>query len=652
MITNLRYIFLVVCLFFSACAALTGQKKASSYTTARDASKKTKESYKKAYNYVIQRNFSAAIKDFEKLIRKDPNFVNTYLELGYIYEHQQNFEKALLNFNKLIEIAPDYNPKVYMALGRIAMKKEDYPEVEKQLTKFLSYEKVHPNLVRMAKKRLGDAQFRPKALANPVNFKPENLGEAINSANREYFPSITLNDELVYTIQFGQGQRGQEDLYISKKSEAGWQKSRPIPNVNTNENEAAQSISADGNLLVFTVCNRREDYGSCDLYYSRKINNRWTEPKNIGSPINTSDWESQPSIAPNSDAIYFVRGGAKGRGHKDLYISRLQADGKWGTPENISELNTTYDESSPCIHPDGKTLYFSSTGHAGMGGFDLFVARKQADDTWGTPQNLGYPINTAKQEEALAVNLKGTVAYMASDREGGMGSLDIYSFELPEKVRPELVTYINGITLDAETNGRLAAEVEIIDLKTQKVFAKFNTRKDGLFTVCMPVGEYALNARRDGYLFFSANYTLNEEKSLDKAYLLEARLQPLVYEEDDSTKKIIREPIVLENVFFATASAKLKPVSKVELNKLKKLLDTNPDMKIELHGHTDNVGEHDDNITLSNNRAIAVVDYLISKGISKDRLGGKGFGETKPRHSNDTKEGRALNRRTEFVVIP
>lgn len=643
---SLKYVLFIIFFGMLTNTILLAQ---TDFTTAINGSKRSKELYKKAYAYIRQRDYKSAKKELYKLVKKDPNFINSYIQLGHIYEDEGAYEEAIANFEKVIELAPDYNPKVYLALGRIAMKQEVYPEVEKQLTKFLSYDKLHPNLVKIATKRLGDARFRPQALANPVAFEPKNLGENINSKNREYFPSITLNDELVYTIEFGQGPTRQEDLYMSQCSEKGWQKSYPIPNVNTADNEAAQSISADGKLLVFTVCNRREDYGSCDLYFSRKVKGKWTKPQNIGAPINSAAWESQPSIAPNSDAIYFVRGGAKGRGNKDLYVSRLQADGTWGTPESIEELNTLYDEASPCIHPDGQTLYFSSEGHPGMGGFDLFITRLKEDGKWGKPVNLGYPINTAKQEEALAVNRKGNVAYLASDREGGFGSMDLYSFELPASIRPEPVTYINGITLNADNNLPLSAEVEIVNLDNQKWVTQLTTPKDGSFIVCLPTGKYALNARKDHFLFFSANYDLTKEKSLDLAYRLKAKLQPIVDKKEH--KKQEHEPVVLENVFFATGSAELKHTSKVELDKLKDLLDKNESMRIQLNGHTDNVGSPEDNLKLSNARAKAVVEYLIAKGIRADRLVAKGYGETKPKYDNNTAQGRSKNRRTEFEVL-
>lgn len=645
---HLKYILFLIVFITSNVVVLVGQ---SDYTTAINASKKTKEAYKKAYSYILQRDYKTAKKELNKLVKKDPTFVNSYIQLGYISEAEGDLETAKGFFKKALELAPDYYPKSYMDLSRIGMKEEAYEDVVTYLTKFLTFDKIHPNLVNIAKKRLGNAKFRPNALANPVPFEPKNLGEKINSDDREYFPSITLDDELVYTVQVGQGQMGQEDLYRSQCTEDGWEERQPIVDVNTDENEGAQSISADGKLLVFTVCNRREDYGSCDLYYSKKVNGKWTKPKNIGRPINTKNWESQPTIAPNSDAIYFVRGGARGQGNKNIFVSKLQINGTWSEPKNVSELNTPYNESSPSLHPDGKTLYFSSDGHPGMGGFDLFVTRMQANGKWGLPQNLGYPINTEKQEEALAVNRKGNLAYLASDRLGGYGSMDLYSFELPEAARPSAVTYINGITLSAETNLPLAAEVEIIDLKTQKVVLALQTPRKGTFIACLPVGQYALNARKDGYLFFSANYDLTEEKSLDLAYLLEAKLQPIVYAGDDSTKKMIREPIVLENVFFATASAELKPESKVELDKLKALLEQNETLHIQLNGHTDNVGKPEDNLTLSDARAKAVMEYLVSQGIDKIRLQAKGFGETKPKYSNKSVSGRAGNRRTEFEVL-
>jgi outer membrane protein OmpA-like peptidoglycan-associated protein/Tfp pilus assembly protein PilF len=638
--------FYIICFILGLSCNVTGQKSnTSGFTNARNASKKTQENYRKAYALFRQKEFKKSEKEFLKLIKKDPTFVNSYLIMSELKKAEKDTSSAVDYLNKANEIAPDYDPRTYLALARIAMNRSNYAEAVKQADQFLNYTKVNQKLRKKAEKLRLDAIFRPKALQNPVPFEPKNLGDKINSANRDYFPSLTLNNDLVYTVQIGEGQQGQEDLYISHFKNDAWQKSNPIANVNTNDNEGAQSISADGRLLVFTVCNRPGDMGSCDLYYSRKMNGKWTKPKNIGSPINSPNWESQPSIAPNADAIYFVRGGPRGTGDKDLYITRLQDNGTWATPEKIEELNTPYHESSPSIHPDGKTLYFSSKGHEGMGGYDLFISRLQENGKWGKPQNLGYPINTAAAEEALAVSWQGDVAYLASNRAGGFGSLDIYSFELPPNAKPAPITYIKGITKDAETNQPLSAYVEIIDLKTQKRFTKLTTKRDGEFTICLPTGEYALNARRPQYAFFSANYDLNEAAALTEAYQLIAPLQPIKEKQDN-------QPIVLENVFFETASAVLRDNSKAELDKLKAFLEENATIKIQLNGHTDNVGEEEDNLLLSDQRANAVRNYLIKNGIDSSRMTAKGFGESKPIQSNETTTGRSKNRRTEFQIMP
>lgn len=635
----------ILCIVFGYSCQVTGQKSnTEGYTNARNANEKTKESYKKAYQLFRQKDFKKAEKEFLKLMKKNPTFVNSYLIMSELKLQTKDTTQAINYLHQANDIAPDYDPRTYLSLARIAMQKQNYTEAVNQIDKFLSYEKVKGKLRQKAEKLRLDAAFRPKALANPVPFEPKNLGQNINSDRRDYFPSLTLDNNLVYTVQIGNGQRGQEDLYISNQKDGAWQKSTPIPNINTPENEGAQSISADGRLLVFTVCNRPGDMGSCDLYYSRKVNGKWTKPQNMGAPINTPNWESQPSIAPNSDALYFVRGGARGTGHKDIYVARLQENGTWATPQRIEELNTPYHESSPSIHPDGKTLYFSSEGHEGMGSYDLFVSRLQEDGKWGKPQNLGYPINTAAAEEALAVNLKGDIAYLASNRAGGFGSLDIYSFELPKEARPAPVTYIKGITRDAETNKPLSAYVEIIDLQTQELFTKLITKRDGEFIVCLPTGEYALNARRPQYAFFSANYDLNQSNALDEAYQLVAPLQPIKEKQEN-------QPIVLENVFFETASAALRVNSKAELDKLKEFLEENPTVNIQLNGHTDNVGKEEDNLLLSQQRAEAVRQYLIDNGISGNRISAKGFGESKPIQTNETAAGRAKNRRTEFQII-
>ncbi len=643
----MRLIGILFCVFFSF------QLFSQNYITSKNAPEKIKKAFKSAHSAFDVYNYDKSIKELEKIIKKEPLFINAYYLMAECFIQKKNWNEAVKYLNTSIEKAPNYDPGVYYTLGQIYLLQEQYVEARKQLETFLTYPSKNIAKDNRAKKMLADAKFRPDALARPVRFEPKNMGPNINSKFRDYFPSVTADENtLIYTVQIGEGRNAQEDLYRSLKIDGEWSKSEPLPNINTDENEAAQSISADGKFLVFTVCNRPGDYGSCDLYYSERIGGRWTEPKNIGAPINTANWESQPSVAANANAIYFTRGGARGQGNKDLMVSFKNIDGSWQTPQPVTELNTPYDDSAPCIHPDGQTLYFSSSGHEGMGGLDLFVSRLQTNGQWGKPVNLGYPINTAQNEEAVAVSLSGTLAYIASDRPNGFGSLDIYSFEMPENIRPNHVTYVNGFVFDAETKRSLAkTTVEIYDLNKNKLYATVKTDADGEFLLCLPLGkDYSLNVNKQMYLFYSDNFALSEHRKHNDPFILKIPLEQIKVTTSENTN-LDNKPIILKNVFFGTNSSELRPESLIELEKLYQLLFDNPKMKIRLNGHTDNEGSDIDNLILSDKRAHAVKNYLISKGIDSARLEAKGYGETQPIADNTSFEGRKQNRRTEFVVI-
>jgi outer membrane protein OmpA-like peptidoglycan-associated protein len=643
-------IFFVFVLSIELCFAQSG------YITTKDASPKLKEQFKTAYAEFNSGNYDKCIKLYDKILKKYPTFVNAILIKSECLIRQKKWNEAIGCLEKIAALAPEFDTGIFFTMGQIAMEQEQYVEARKYFEKYLTFPPQNELKDRKAKKLLEDSKFRPDALSKPVDFQPKNMGTNINSGFRDYFPSVTADENtLIYTVQIGEGQMGQEDLYRSLKKDGVWTKAEPLPNINTDENEAAQSISADGKFLVFTVCNRKDDYGSCDLYFSERVNGRWTTPVNIGAPINTANWESQPSVAPNGDAIYFARGGAKGQGDKNIMVSKKNDDGTWGEPVPVKELNTAYDDNSPCIHPDGQTLYFSSDGHPGMGGLDLFLSRKQADGSWSRPVNLGFPINTKQNEEALAVNLSGNLAFIASDRPGGYGSLDIYTFEMPEIIRPNPVTYVKGYVYDATRNFALAnTEVEIYDLSGSKLYSKSKTDADGEFLLCLPMGkDYSLNVKKVKYLFYSDNFDLQDSRKMSDPFLLKIPLQPITEKSKDSTKikETVNKPVILKNVFFSSNSADLRPESELELNKLKQLLEDNPDMRICINGHTDNEGDAASNLNLSDRRANAVRLFLITKGINANRLEARGFGESQPIDSNNTSIGRQNNRRTEFLVL-
>ncbi|MDD3741429.1 MAG: OmpA family protein, partial [Bacteroidales bacterium] len=435
-----------------------------------------------------------------------------------------------------------------------------------------------------------------------------------------------------------------EDLFIAfYNPETGqYESSVPMPgNVNTRLNEGAQCVSADGKTCVITACNRPDGRGSCDLYIMFLKNEKWSEPKNL-STVNSTSWDSNPSLSADGRYLFFSSGRSGGYGKTDIWMIEIDAEGKAKSEAvNLGDkINTQYEELSPFIHPDGKTLYFASNGLPGMGDFDLFFS-KNVDGLWQTAVNVGYPINTKGEERSLIVNAKGEIAMFAST--AGNKDLDIYYFEIPEEIKPVTVTYVKGYVYDSKTNDRLQAKCELIDLETEeKVVEIFSDAQTGEYMVCLPINrDYALNVEKQGYLFYSENFSLTNLENPEEPYIMNIPLQPL-------SDGVV---VVLKNIFFEFNSFELLPESYAELNKVVEYLNTNPNLKIEIGGHTDNIGTKAYNKTLSENRAKSVFDYLIEKGIDKSRLSYQGYDFSIPIATNDTDEGRALNRRTEFKVI-
>jgi outer membrane protein OmpA-like peptidoglycan-associated protein len=321
----------------------------------------------------------------------------------------------------------------------------------------------------------------------------------------------------------------------------------------------------------------------------------------------------------------------------------LQHDGSWSIPENLGEvINTAEDEMSPYIHADGQTLYFSSKGHPGLGGADLFVSRLQQDDTWSKPANLGYPINTMMDEINLIVDPDGTRAYISSDIPEGKGGMDIYVFELHEAIKPRPVSYVKGTVRCATTLKPLGAGIELFELENGKtVIQSQSDAVSGGFLTVLPAGSnYALYVNRTGYLFYSHHFALDTITGIFDPLVLDVILKPIEHGQSS----------ILKNVFFEHNSFELKPESLTELTRLVNFMLENPGIGLEISGHTDNTGTSAYNLTLSTNRAKAVFDFLIGEGIEINRISYIGLAETSPVDTNNTPEGRANNRRTEFKI--
>ena len=434
-------------------------------------------------------------------------------------------------------------------------------------------------------------------------------------------------------------------FYIAHHSDSAWRKALNLgPPINTHGNEGALTLSPDGKYLFFAACNRDDGLGSCDIYWARRQGKSWSEPENLGPVVNSPQWDSQPTFSSDGKTLYFASKRRGGKGSSDIWKTELQSDEQWSIPVNLGDsINTRAEEMAPFIHPDDQTLYFSSRGHPGLGGFDLYFTRKDIKGQWHRPVNMGYPINTHADELTLVVNAKGDLAYISSDIPGGKGRQDIYQFPLYKEARPLLTTYFKGIVYDVETNEKLEARFELIDLATSKICAQaWSDRVTGGFLLVLPTEKnYALNVSKDGYLFYSDNFFLTGTNSKGKPFIKNIPLKPIK----------IGESVILKNIFFDTDLYVLKDESLAELQKLLELLRKNPKLKIVINGHTDNVGSAEHNLELSKNRAKAVYEFLIQHEISKIRLSYAGFGFTQPIDVNTTEQGRANNRRTEFKVV-
>ena len=614
------------------------------YNPAR-ISPKVQKLYDEGITKAQDGNYKEAISFFQQAIYLDTNYVDAYLSLAGVYGQVKNNTLSVEYYEKAISKDSIYTKNYQLPYSINLAGIGQFQKALDAVNIYLS----NPNLSESSRKAGEYRQhsfefavdFEKKDKEKIFEFAPKNLGDKINSAESEYFPSLTLDGKEFFITRRVRGY--DEDFFSAKKNDTGWTKTAPLGgNVNTDQNEGAQMISQDGQWLVFTGCNRRDGWGSCDIYISYLTPKGWSEAMNMGGKINSDQWDSQPSLSPDKRDLYFASRRFGGLGGSDIYVSHLLPNGIWTNPENLGPgINTKGDESCPFIHADNQTLFFTSNGLLGYGGQDLFYARKGPRGDWSVPQNLGYPINTIHEEGTLFIAADAKTAYYASDRSDSRGGLDIYSFELREDMRPYKTLWVKGKVFDKKTSKGLPSAVELIDMNTKQLISKVQTDEQGNYLITIPVGkDYAFNVNRKGYLFFSDNFFLSQQ-SPDSIFEKNIPLQPI---EANAT-------IVLKNIFFDVNKSDLKTASEAELDEVVKLMNDNPTLKIQISGHTDTVGKAADNLKLSENRARAVIDYLISKNITPVRLTAKGFGATQPIAPNKTEEGRAMNRRTEMKVI-
>jgi tetratricopeptide (TPR) repeat protein len=640
------YIYIVLSLSF----LLSFQDSYSQgfHTTSNKALRLYKDGMS-AYDYF---DFNTAEALFKEAVSIDKNFFESYMMLGEINAKNRNYSEAAKNYRKAVKTDSLFYKPVFFSLANSEMMSGDYINALIHFKVYLAQQGMQEKNKEIASKNIKNCEFAINAMKNPVSFDPVNVGNAINSTDDEYWPSITADGQtIMFTRQNSNNKDishfnsnpSQEDFYLSYYSNNTWTKSvNAGAPLNTQYNEGAQTISSDGRYMYFTACDRPGGIGSCDIYFSLNNNGNWTEAVNLRSPVNTSYWESQPSISSDGNLLFFSSNRPGGFGGKDIWYSKADSNNKWMAPVNLgSIINTAGDEMSPFIHFDGRTLYFASDGRIGMGGYDIYMSRMNDDSTWSEPQNLGYPINTYNDETGLIIESGGQKAYFSSIRDKTNGK-DIFCFNLYDSIKPNPVSYLKGKVYDKETGKLLVANYELIDLQTGKVTVKNSTDGYGNFLVCLPSGcNYGINVKKDGYLFYSESFMFDGIHTLVQPFIKRINLDPIK----------IGEKMLLSNVFYEFDSWKLKNESMAELNNLAELLLKNKNLSVEIGGYTDATGTKDYNLTLSEKRAVSVVNYLISKGVASSRLKYKGYGNAFPIADNLDSEGRKLNRRTEAKII-
>lgn len=622
--------------------------------------------------FYSKKNYSSAIKSYAEALAINPDEAALNFKLGLAYLYSDTKSKAAEFIDKAYRLNPSVNSKIDYYLG-IAFQNTN--EIKKALQHFESFKKNNPNVASIANAKIAECHIADSLAEFELNVVIENLGPSVNTHFTEHSPILSADgNTLIFTSNRSDDPNGTEsleDVYVTHKTNGNWSAPKRISNnINTKFNDAAASLSPDGKTLFLY-----SELGSGDIYTSSFDGNDWSEPKPLNKNINTSQfWETCASVSSDGKKLYFASNRDGGFGELDIYVSELDGNGQWGKAINLgSTINTAGNEDSPFIHYDGVTLYFSSDGHPGLGNNDIFFSELR-NGKWTKPENIGYPINLWEYDGFFTISHDKKVGYYSTVKEGGLGGIDIYSIKFLEpKYKPKppppvvviekkkvenqnyvdpamqklrdqkVVTVLRGKVIDETSATPLNATVTLVDNETGKVLSKiYSDPSTGDFELTIPHGgNYGVTTESHGYLFNSINFSLPkfaEYQEIDTHIIM--------------VRTAIGSKVVLRNIFFDVGKYNLKDQSVSEIQKVQELLIKNPQLKVQINGHTDNTGDAPANKSLSLKRANAVVDFLISKGVDQSRVSAKGYGSERPIVSNDDESGgREINRRTEIEVV-
>lgn len=590
-------------------------------------------------------------------------------------ERTGDYSRAYADFRNLVRTCPNYHADAYYYTGIIAYANQEYEVAKSSFEAFVKGDTEHKSRDYETKLEdvqsvLPEVQFYVNFYANPVPYNPKSLVH-VNTEADEYLPMLNPDNELLFFTRQSK-EKAKGDLFartVERFMQAGkdprkgeFVNPEPLPPpFNVGDNYGGVSISLNNREMFVTVCKvTAVNYNNCDIYVTRyertvdqngEVHYRWSGLENLGDAVNTPDgWEAQPTLSADGNTLYFatIRKGTTpdkdGNPTIDIYFTERGADGRWSQARPLDgHINSAGNDKSPFLHVDSRTMYFSSNGRPGAGGYDIYFSKQDDDGNWSEPENIGYPINSPQDEHGLVVSTDGKHAFFASSNVAAARGLDLFRFEMPEGARPEKVLIVKGDIKDSSGEVIPDARIELKYAESKTVEEVEVDRYDGSYSAVLNLhrGEdIVMSVKSDSstIAFNSRVFTLADtaEAVVDLAMELEQVEEGKAYRMND--------------IRFATASSQIDEASKRVLDDFAEYLKENPRVQIVIEGHTDNVGNAHSNLILSKDRAFEVFGYLQDVGVDPRRMKFEGFGQTRPVAPNDSEENRALNRRTEFRI--